>query len=221
MNPSLDIHRLLDEAFAGIAVTPEVQDLKEEVRGNLVARVTELTASGVAPSDAAQRAVDELGDVRALVEDMDRVGGPSAPWQGNRVRPRPAFVVRTVVLALLTAAGSAVAALLALDILQPGSRPVLDYVAAVGVAALSAAVIVGDALRQETTTNYPVGRARAWGYSGSAASAASPAIFRGVPSGGSSWAASWRSCPSWSLHTSVQRRRTATSPGLSVRCSGT
>ena len=33
-----DIHRLLDEAFAGIEMTPDAQDLKEEVRANLVAR---------------------------------------------------------------------------------------------------------------------------------------------------------------------------------------
>ena len=33
-----DLHRLLDEAFAGIEVTPEIQDLKEEIRGNLLAR---------------------------------------------------------------------------------------------------------------------------------------------------------------------------------------
>ena len=36
-NPN--IHRYLDEAFAGIAMTPEIQDLKEEIRGNLAARV--------------------------------------------------------------------------------------------------------------------------------------------------------------------------------------
>ena len=32
-----NIHRLLDEAFLGVAVTPELQDLKEELRGNLSA----------------------------------------------------------------------------------------------------------------------------------------------------------------------------------------
>ena len=36
-----DIHRLLDEAFQGIDMTPDAQDLKEEVRANLVARVDE------------------------------------------------------------------------------------------------------------------------------------------------------------------------------------
>ena len=34
----MDIHRLLDEAFAGIEVTPEIQDLKEEMRANLAGK---------------------------------------------------------------------------------------------------------------------------------------------------------------------------------------
>ena len=40
------IHRLLDEAFAGIPLSPEVQDLKEEVRANLLARIGIQGASG-------------------------------------------------------------------------------------------------------------------------------------------------------------------------------
>jgi hypothetical protein len=165
VNSTLDIHRLLDEAFAGIAATPEVQDLKEEMRANLVARVAELGTEGVAPTEAARRAIAELGDVRALVEETGRAAGPGAPpWRSRRVRPRPAFVLRTVLLALVGAAGLAVVALLAAGILEPGARPVLDYVAALGVAAVAGAVIVGDALRQETTTNYPVARPRALGY---------------------------------------------------------
>nr|BFF20110.1 hypothetical protein GCM10025730_36310 [Promicromonospora thailandica] len=76
---NISVHRLLDDAFAGIAVTPDVQDLKEEIRANLLDRVAELTAAGVAPDDAAQRAVDELGDVRALVTDATADGGTLAP----------------------------------------------------------------------------------------------------------------------------------------------
>ncbi len=34
-----DIHRLLDEAFTGVVMTPELQDLKEELRGNLASVV--------------------------------------------------------------------------------------------------------------------------------------------------------------------------------------
>ena len=75
---STDIHRLLDEAFAGVELTPETQDLKEEIRDNLLFRVAELEASGIEPSDAARRAIAELGDIRALV-DGEAAAAPARP----------------------------------------------------------------------------------------------------------------------------------------------
>jgi hypothetical protein len=158
MNSSLEIHRLLDEAFAGIDMTPEAQDLKEEMRGNLVARVADLEASGVAPGNAAQRAVAELGDVRSVVDDTSRET-PASPWRRNKVRPRPGYVVRTVVVSLLGVAALAVLALLIWK--SQGSALIA---ASALVAALAGGFIVGDALSQETTTNYPTSRGRAAGY---------------------------------------------------------
>jgi len=160
---NLEIHRLLDEAFAGIDSTPDVQDLKEEMRGNLVARVADLEASGVAPGTAAQRAISELGDVHTIVEDTSREV-PASPWRRNQVRPRPGYVVRTVVVSLL-----GVAALAALVLLVWQSYPVGRIAVATLVTALAGGVIVGDALRQETTTNYPTSRRRAAGYGVAAA----------------------------------------------------
>ena len=93
---SLNIHRLLDEAFTGIAVTPDIQDLKEEMRGNLVARAAELEAAGEAPEEAARRALAEVGDVRAVIDEMAQSGAPAAPWHRHRVRPRPARETRRV-----------------------------------------------------------------------------------------------------------------------------
>ena len=69
-----DIHRLLDEAFQGVDMTPDAQDLKEEVRANLVARTAELEASGAAPADAARQA---------------RAARPQP--QGRADHPRPRF----------------------------------------------------------------------------------------------------------------------------------
>jgi hypothetical protein len=54
----MDIHRLLDEAFAGVEMNPERRDLKEEMRANLVARVAELQSSELARGAAARRAID-------------------------------------------------------------------------------------------------------------------------------------------------------------------
>jgi hypothetical protein len=164
MTTGLEIHRLLDEAFAGLDATADVQDLKEEMRANLAVRVAELEATGVPGDVAARRAVAELGDVRSVVEDVQASTRPSAPWDRNRVRPKPGFVVRTVVLSTVAAA------LVATEVFAPRSAAAVGWMAvASGVLALIAAVIVADALRQETTTNYPVPRPRALGYGAAAA----------------------------------------------------
>jgi hypothetical protein len=160
MTTGMEIHRLLDEAFAGIDVTAEVQDLKEEMRGNLAVRVAELEESGLPADVAARRAVAELGDVRSIVDDTRSEGRPAPPWARNRVRPRPAYVVRTVVLSIF-----GVAALAAVGSPWLGATVALGWrLAAIGVVAVFGGVVVADGLRQETTTSYPVPRPRALGY---------------------------------------------------------
>jgi hypothetical protein len=159
---AMDVHRLLDTAFAGVEMTPDRQDLKEEVRANLIARVAELRAEGVPGGAAARRAVEELGDVHAIVDGVDpAVSGPATGrWQQHRVRPRPDFVLRTVLLSALGVAGLAVLALAA----AVGDVPVSAEVAAVLAIAAAAGVVTADALRQETTTNHPMPTDRAAGY---------------------------------------------------------
>lgn len=157
---TMEIHRLLDEAFAGITMTAEVQDLKEEMRANLIVRMADLERTGLSTDEAARRAIAELGDVRSIIDETGEAAGDAPPWARNRVRPRPAYVVRTVVLSTVVAAALAVVvvSLFGLDIAAVGQ------VIAVAVIAASVGAIVGDALRQETTTNYPVPVRRAVGY---------------------------------------------------------
>jgi hypothetical protein len=160
VNSAMEIHRLLDEAFVGIDVTADLQDLKEEMRANLVVRVAELERSGLAAEVAAQRAIAELGDLRSVLDGMETSVEGVAPWSRHRVRRKPGYVVRTVVLAAL-----GVAALAAVVVPVFGlTVPLAWQLACVVVIALVAGVIVADALRQETTTNYPVPIGRAVGY---------------------------------------------------------
>jgi hypothetical protein len=166
-----NIHRLLDEAFAGIAMTPEIQDLKEEIRGNLASRVNDLVEQGVEENTAANRAIDELGDIRELVAELDGTAGgaaarPAATWHADayavyRVRPKPAFVVSIVVAAVVTAGALALAALAVARLLP---LPVGVIILLSGLAATGVAWIVGDSLAHETTTNHPVPTNRAAGY---------------------------------------------------------
>ncbi|WP_127793805.1 permease prefix domain 1-containing protein [Agromyces sp. LHK192] len=183
-----DIHRLLDEAFSGVALTPDLQDLKEELRDGLLSRAAEIEAQGVAPAAAARRAFDELGDIDELITETDASAAApgiasdvatSAPGSGsargagaaresasaaalrNRVRPKPGFVVRTVVLSI--------AALAVLALLLIGLTPLLDLATGVliglgvGFGALLG-FVTGDALRQETTTHHRMPAGRAWSY---------------------------------------------------------
>lgn len=157
---TLDIHRLLDEAFAGIEPTPEVQDLKEELRADLVAKTADLEHSGVPAREAAAEAIRGLGDIRSLVDELTSGPGRGPSWSPPRVRPAVAFVIRTVVLSLLGLAAMAVVVVAAVD----SAIPLAAMEVAAAVAAVVAGFVVGDSLRQETTSNYPLPTRRALGF---------------------------------------------------------
>jgi len=162
-----DIHRLLDEAFQGIEMTPDAQDLKEEVRANLVARVDELEAQGVSPADAARRAIAELGDVRALLDETTDASPRALAndyaslQQRHRVRPQPAFVARIVAYSAAAAGAITLGVLGAVGVLP---LPLGPQIGLFGMASTALGLIVGDSLSQETTTNHPMPQNRAASY---------------------------------------------------------
>lgn len=159
------VHRLLDELFAELPATDDARDLKEEVRGNLVARAAELEAAGRTPEDAARIAIDELGDVRELLDDAPAERSAADIVAAHKVRPRPGFVVRTVLIALASA--------LSLIALWLGSWDVypLEFPGAITlalIAGIGLGWVIGDALHQETTIHHPMptGRAVLFGIAG-------------------------------------------------------
>lgn len=165
-----DIHRLLDEAFAGVTMTPELQDLKEELRGNLASRSGELQAKGMDASKAARTAVAELGDIPQLIAsvggDADTPLSPGAAAAEaarlHRVRPKSGFVVRASVLSV---AILAVGFHVVLDLVQQRTASTLDaQLWSVGFAVLIAALVT-DSLHQETAQHYPMPLPRSirWG----------------------------------------------------------
>ena len=164
---SSSIHRHLDAVFADVPMTPEAQDLKEEIRGNLAARVSELEASAVASPAAVRKAIAELGDVREIVAQLGEANSDGHPdsvvdaYLRNKVRPKPGFVIRTVLLSLVASAAATayVFALVARDSGTSGARVPL-----VLVVALALGWIVADSLRQETTSNHPLPTGRAFAY---------------------------------------------------------
>ncbi|NYE21245.1 permease prefix domain 1-containing protein [Microbacterium immunditiarum] len=170
MTENLHIHRLLDEAFAGVELTPDTQDLKEEIRANLMARAAELEESGVAPDEAARRAVAELGDVRELVGETAPAGvadaaAPRRSWEDlmrrHHVKPKPGFVVRAVVWSVAAVVGITLGILGATGVLPLALGAQIGLF---GLASTGIALLVGDSLSQETTMNHPMPQNRAAGY---------------------------------------------------------
>lgn len=173
MTTTDNIHRYLDEAFADVPRTPDAADLKEEIRGNLQARVHELEGEGIRPEVAAARAIAELGDIHELV---DSIGDPRPSGRPvdvatrlialNRVRVSPGYVVRTVLLSLLLAGGVAIVTvgsiLGGLAIAPAWLVYALPIEALLSGAFLG--VIVGDALVHETSQHYPMQPRRAFGF---------------------------------------------------------
>ncbi|HEY4152856.1 MAG TPA: permease prefix domain 1-containing protein [Pseudolysinimonas sp.] len=163
-----DIHRLLDEAFTGVTMTPELQDLKEELRGNLAARSAELQAKGKDAASAARTAVTEL-DIPQLIAGLEAeprattAGGAAAELARlNRVRPKPGFVVRASILSVAIAA---FAFHVIFDLIQQPASSSLDaQLWAIGLAVLIAALVT-DGLHQETAQHYPMPLLRSirWG----------------------------------------------------------
>ncbi len=181
---SSDIHRLLDEAFAGVIMTPELQDLKEELRGNLAARSAELQARGTDAAAAARTAVAELGDIPELIASVGAgAGDPLSPGLAaaeaarlHRVRPKPGFVIRATLFSILIVlTGIALVAIAGHDL---GSGFSGAYLLAAFFGVLIAA-LVDDSLRQETAQHFRMPNPRAIGY-GLAAGALGGGIATGV-----------------------------------------
>lgn len=181
------IHRLLDQAFDGAAMNPELQDLKEEIRSNLLVRIAELGEQGLTAEQASRRAFEELGDLDGVIAefadaDHGGPGGPASPVQSfdpaaaaaghlaaaalNKVAPRPGFVLGILLLSM-----GALASLVLFVLAVSGGGAAGTAVLAAFAAALAAGVATAWSLQQETSQNHPLPRRRALGYGASAASA--------------------------------------------------
>jgi hypothetical protein len=169
-----NIHRYLDDAFAGIPMTPDLQDLKEEIRGNLSARAADLEAGGMDATQAASTAISELGDISELLDSgaeaeptpVGETESIARTVARNHVKPKPGFVVRAVVLSIVATAAVVLVVLGALSILHWSTTAL---VALSALAALAIGGITVDSLRQEASSTYALPTGRALGYGAAAA----------------------------------------------------
>jgi hypothetical protein len=62
----------IDALFGDYQETPALADFKEELRGHLDERIKVLTQKGMNEKDAAEKALDELGDMSAVADEVSR-----------------------------------------------------------------------------------------------------------------------------------------------------
>lgn len=162
MNTTID--NRLDEVFCEYPSSPQLSDLKAELRADLTAQVREAVQQGAAADEAARTVLTRFGDLNAVVAEVANDSTPheAAAHQLDRVRPGVGFILRTVALSLVVLASAVVVATGAIGVFALPSA-VLFVVLAVGVA-IPAGVITADSLRQETTQHYPMPRRRALAY---------------------------------------------------------
>ena len=164
---STDIHRLLDEAFAGVEMTPDAQDLKEE---------SAPTSSPASPSSRPRGDRRRMPRARRSPSSATSATCSTGPERRrrpraadsyaalqlrHRVRPKAGFVVRVVVWSLAFIVGMTLAILGATGVLP---LPIGAIIGLMGFASTGLGLVVGDSLSQETTTNHPMPPNRAGGY---------------------------------------------------------
>ena len=97
--PTTDnIHRYLDEAFADIPRTPETADLKEEIRGNLQARVASAEAIDTAMKLGCGHPMGPLALADAIGLDVVYAMAKTMHRELNDRRYSPPALLRRLVL---------------------------------------------------------------------------------------------------------------------------
>lgn len=64
----IDLQKYVDELFRHQRLTPEVQDLKEEILSNMLAKRDDLIAQGLSEESATEKAKESLSDIDYLID---------------------------------------------------------------------------------------------------------------------------------------------------------
>jgi hypothetical protein len=159
------VERGTDPRAAAQAAFVELGDLDDALAS--LARDTP-TSTGAHPVTGGQGPDHQAGQARipAYPSGFDQV-------RAHKVRPKPAFVVRAGALGLVFTLAAAEVVVTALTRAGVASWSWVDLSYRLGLTAgflagVASAVLVADALRQETTVHYPLPRHRAAAYGGSA-----------------------------------------------------
>ena len=153
----------VDRLFSGYEATPEIEDFKEEIAGNLKERIRELISKGLEEEAAFDKATAELGDITAIADEAGRRKRNEAIGQMYMKARVP--VTRRTAAGLTAASGLLLLALgLALIAFFGKTRGALLFDISAILLALSCGLYTYYGLTQETAARYAMGRRRALAY---------------------------------------------------------
>ncbi|MDM4762749.1 permease prefix domain 1-containing protein [Galbitalea sp. SE-J8] len=169
----MDPETYVRELFARYEPTAELDDFREEVLGNLRARIAQLTDEGVAAAEAARRAQTELGDIDEVAREMSRervLDVYSHLYLRERVRPSTGRVTALVLLSVVIALGAAGLTFAGVArATGAGAHPTIAIVSGlVAAIAVGGVVLVGTTTETSTLYPLPIGRGALYGLAAAA-----------------------------------------------------
>ena len=153
----------VDRLFSGYEDTPEINDFKEEIIGNLKERIRELISKGFDDEKAFDTAAAELGDITAIADNVGKKKRNEAIGQMYMKSKVP--ITKRSAGGLSVASGLLlIAVVLALyAFLGTGNRAAVGYAAAV-LLAVSCGLFTYFGLSLETAAHYAMKKSRATAY---------------------------------------------------------
>jgi MFS family permease len=153
----------VDRLFADFENTPELQDFKEEITGNLKERIKEFIMKGHDEEKAFEQATAELGDITAIADDVGKKKRNETIGQ--------MYIGMKVPLTKRTAAGITVASglllfavgLLLITFFGNKDNALVSYISAAALA-VACGLYTYFGLTQETAAHYPMKNGRALAY---------------------------------------------------------
>ena len=153
----------VDRLFAGYEATPEIEDFKEEITGNLKERIKALTSKGLDEEKAFDQATTELGDITTIADDVGRRKRNEAIGQMYMKVKVP--VTRVTAVGLTAASGLLLLALgLVLITFFGSARGARPFGASAVLLAASCGLYTYFGLTQETAAHFAMAHRRALAY---------------------------------------------------------
>jgi hypothetical protein len=168
---NMDSKEFVDSLFEGYEETASLADFKEELQGNLDAKVESMVKKGMSREDAFAKASSELGDVSAIADDLSlkrKTAVFEEVYMDVRKYMTTGRIIAYVVFSVVALFGIIVAAIAYFASKEVVQNPNIAIAALFGSAMPFLVVAVAGftflGVTQETASMYPMSKKRAFFY---------------------------------------------------------